>query len=65
MAKNNINGFRIQGDTVYITREGWDTPVLTTYREDYFDELNSHVWNLVNGYPTNQTLGGGLHVSVK
>lgn len=62
MAKNTTNGFRIQGDTVYITREGWNTPVLTTYRADYYEEMKSHVWNLDNsGYPINKKLGGGLH----
>lgn len=62
MAKNTTNGFRIQGDTVYITREGWDTPVLTSYRADYYEEMKSHVWNLdTKGYPTNKALGGGLH----
>lgn len=62
MAKNKTNRFSINGDTVYITRKGWDTAVLTTYREDYYEEMTSHVWNLdSSGYPINQTLGGGLH----
>lgn len=59
--KNNVNTFEINGNTLYIMRDGWDKVVETTYREDYVDEIKSHVWSLKKGYPYNATLGGGLH----
>lgn len=55
------NRFEVHGDTISITRDGWDCVVQTTYREDYYDELSSHTWSLKDGYPYNATLGGGLH----
>lgn len=55
------NTFDVNGDTISIMREGWDQIALATYREDYFYELSTHTWSINNGYPTNQTLGGGLH----
>lgn len=58
---NKVNTFKIEGDILYIMREGWDNAAITTYREDYIGELKNHVWNLKKGYPCNATLGGGLH----
>lgn len=55
------NTFEINGNEVTIRRAGWKTFVQTTYRDDYYPELISHVWSIKNGYPTNDTLGGGLH----
>ena len=34
--KNNVNTFAINGNTLYIMREGWDKVVETTYREDWW-----------------------------
>lgn len=48
-------------DDIHIFREEWDQVALTTYREDYYKELSTHEWHLNDGYPTNTTLGGGLH----
>lgn len=42
-------------------RDGWDKLVFSAYREDYFDELSTHTWGLVNGYFYNSTHGGYLH----
>lgn len=58
MAKNT---FDINGDTITIMRDDWERSALATYREDYYQELSSHTWGLKNGYPSNSTLGGGLH----
>ena len=55
------NSFEINGNEITIRRPGWETIVQTTYRDDYYSELTSHVWQIDNGYPTNKTLGGGLH----
>lgn len=55
------NNFVVEKDTITISRKGWDSLAFATYREDYYDELSSHVWRLQNGYPYNSTLGGGLH----
>lgn len=57
----NKNNFNVHNDTIYITREGWESVALATYRDDYYEELTSHSWHLNKGYPTNSTLGGGLH----
>ena len=61
MPRKSNNQFRIHGDTISITREGWDQIAYATYREDYYEELSTHTWGIVNGYPSNRTLGGGLH----
>lgn len=59
MAVNNT--FEICGDTINIMQDGWPRLAFATYRADYYDELSSHTWSLKNGYPSNSTLGGGLH----
>jgi hypothetical protein len=61
MPKKSKNKFAIHGNTISIMREGWKRLAFATYREDYYEELTSHTWTLSNGYPTNATLGGGLH----
>lgn len=61
MPSKSENTFTVNGDVVYISREGWDSVAKTTYREDYYNELKSHTWMLKNGYPYNEALGGGLH----
>lgn len=55
------NSFEIHNSDIFISRPEWDAMALATYREDYFEELTSHTWSLQNGYPSNATLGGGLH----
>lgn len=55
------NKFEVNGNTIKISRDGWDALVFATYREDYYKELSTHVWSLNKGYPYNATLGGGLH----
>jgi hypothetical protein len=61
MPRRSKNTFLINGDTISIMCEGWNEAALATYRADYYDELSSHTWSVVNGYPTNKALGGGLH----
>lgn len=58
---NKTNSFEVVGDTIYIRRSEWNQVALTTYREDYIEEIKTHVWTLKNGYPYNATLGGYLH----
>lgn len=54
------NTFSRHGDEIHIFREEWDAVALTTYREDYFDELTSVTWTESRGYLTNGKLGA-LH----
>jgi len=61
MPRKSKNKFKIYGDTISIMREGWKSPALATYREDYYEELSTYTWSLSKGYPNNTTLGGGLH----
>lgn len=61
MPRTSKNKFDINGDTIYIMRDEWEKVALATYRDDYYEELSSHTWSLSNGYPSNATLGGGLH----
>lgn len=62
MPRKSKNFFSITGDIIWITRPEWHRAAQATYREDYYSELTSHTWYLQNGdYPSNATLGGGLH----
>lgn len=61
MSQRSTNTFDVVNDTIYIMKDNWKQTALATYRKDYYDELKSHVWSLKNGYPSNATLGGGLH----
>lgn len=61
MPKKSKNTFEVRDDTISIMREGWNEVAFATYREDYYEELSSHTWTISNGYPSNQSLGGGLH----
>lgn len=52
------NTFEINGDTISITKPEWGFNVYTTIREDYFDEIQSVTWGLLNKrYPYNAKLG--------
>ena len=62
MAQNKTNRFEVFGDDISIHRDGWPCVAMCTYREDYWEELTSHVWSMdKKRYPKNKTLGGGLH----
>ena len=64
MATKTTNTFSKTGDTVYIRieKDGEVRIAQTTYREDYYEELQRYTWSInADGYPTNATLGGGLH----
>ena len=61
MPRKSANRFEVNGDTITIMKDGWDQLVLATYREDYYEELTTHTWGIVNGYPSNTSLGGYLH----
>lgn len=56
----SLNTFSRRDDEVEIYREEWKKVALTTYREDYFDELTSATWTENKGYLTNGKLGA-LH----
>ncbi|MBQ6163205.1 MAG: hypothetical protein IJK23_01890 [Clostridia bacterium] len=61
MPRKSKNSFAVNGDTIFIGRPEWETLAMCTYRDDYYSELSSHTWGLNNGYPSNSSLGGGLH----
>lgn len=56
----SLNTFSHRDDEVEIYREEWKKVALTTYREDYYDELTSVTWTESKGYLTNGKLGA-LH----
>ena len=58
MASKLKNTFSVEGDTICIAHPSWGKLVMTSYREDYYEELSAHTWSLdKNGYPINQKLG--------
>ena len=65
MPRTSKNKFEIINDEIYISKEGWPLIGLTTYREDYYEELTSKTWTLTKansetddkGYLSNKTLG--------
>lgn len=46
MARQSMNQFEIIKNEIHISREGWPFIGLTTYREDYYEELSSKTWSL-------------------
>lgn len=46
MPRTSKNKFEIINDEIYISKEGWPLIGLTTYREDYYEELTSKTWTL-------------------
>jgi hypothetical protein len=62
MLHKSKNTFNVNNGVISIMRDDWNTPALATYHVDYYEELTSYTWSLSKGgYPTNKTLGGGLH----
>ena len=65
MPRTSKNKFEIINDEIHISKEGWPLIGLTTYREDYYEELTSKTWTLTKansetddkGYLSNKTLG--------
>ena len=65
MPRTSKNKFEIINDEIHISKEGWPLIGLTTYREDYYEELTSKTWALTKansetddkGYLSNKTLG--------
>ena len=52
------NKFEVVNNEIHITRDDWSFVGMTTYREDYYDELSSKTWGLTDkGYMTNGALG--------
>lgn len=54
------NRFDVNGEVIYISRDGWEKLATTTYREDYYEELTSVTWTENEGYLVNKKLGS-LH----
>lgn len=51
------NTFERYGDEIHIFRDSWDQVAMTTYREDYYEELTSVTWTATPKYLTNNKLG--------
>lgn len=61
MPRKSKNRFQIVNDEIHITREGWGHIALTSFCDDYYEQLTSYTWTLdSNGYLVNRTLGS-LH----
>ena len=46
MPRTSKNKFEIINDEIHISKEGWPLIGLTTYREDYYEELTLKTWTL-------------------
>ena len=46
---NLKNKFEVVNGDIHITKEDWPVVGLTTYRDDYFEELTSKTWTLTKG----------------
>lgn len=63
MPRKSKNKFDIVNNEVHIYRDEWSKIALTTYREDYYEELSSKTWSLTNSnnveksYLKNKELG--------
>lgn len=53
-SKNSIS---IIEDEIRIDRKEWPRSAITTFREDYYEELSSVTWTLKNGYLHNTKFG--------
>jgi len=51
------NRFTLNGNEIHIFRENWPQIAMTTYREDYYEELTSVTWTENNGYLVNGKFG--------
>ena len=58
MPRTSKNSFEVINNEIHISREGWGEIALTTYRDDYYEELINYTWTKDNhGYLTNGKLG--------
>nr|WP_302597125.1 HNH endonuclease [uncultured Cellulosilyticum sp.] len=55
------NEFEINGDRIYISRDGWNKLGSTTYRADYYEELKSVTWTKKGEYLYSNKLKKYLH----
>lgn len=54
------NKFKRNGNDIHILRKDWPKIAMTTYREDYYEELTSVTWTATKDYLINGRLGS-LH----
>lgn len=65
MPRRSKNKFEVVNGDIHITKEDWPVVGMTTYRDDYFEELTSKTWTFTKanggtddkGYLSNGTLG--------
>ena len=51
------NKFERYGEDIHISRDTWEQIAMTTYRDDYYDEITSVTWTANKGYLVNRKLG--------
>jgi len=62
MRKSSLNTFVVNDkNEVLISRDTWERKAITTYREDYYDELSNLTWTKSNGYLEHKSSGRLLH----
>lgn len=61
MARKMVSKFEVYDDLVTISRDVFPELVLTTYREDYYEELKSLTWSLKNDYVYSNKIKKYLH----
>lgn len=44
MPRKSKNKFDVVNGEIHITKEGWPIIGMTTYREDYYEEITSKTW---------------------
>ena len=49
MPRRSKNKFEVVNGDIHITKEDWPVVGMTTYRDDYFEELTSKTWTLTKG----------------
>ena len=47
------NKFERYGEDIHISRDTWEQIAMTTYRDDYYDEITSVTWTANKGYLVN------------
>lgn len=64
MGKSIPNTFRIEGNTISITRSDWDFIAVASVKEEYLDEIRSFNWVLNNGYLYCHKISMYLHIYI-
>lgn len=62
MPRLSLNTFELNDrNEIFISRDSWKRRAITSYREDYYNELCSLTWTKNNGYLIHKSSGRMLH----